>query len=288
MKAFGKVLIALCLLMYTSTVFAADTLTIHLTYKHTLDKDGHSLGFLTICQKFHTPDQQLFREINYDDKRGQIASYTFYFYKDGKLFTEECYNMKDSLVYILKHGYDATGRENEVIRLEPRGGVMKETVKTTYAYGKAGKLHQKKVYFGKTVGSTTSYKYNADGNLLSENLKCKPVSKLNLKTETRVYSYSADKKPEKVGITGQDITGKVFQRSEVYTYDKNGNLSSVSITGNDIPDGLVKTYNYLDGDTISQYKESNTAGLCHLFLQYDYKKHFMERGTQVSYFTSQK
>ncbi len=288
MKASGKVLMAICLLMFASSVFAADTLKIHLTYKHNLDKDGHSLGYLTISQKFYTPEQQLFREVNYNEKTGRIANYTFYFYKEGKLYTEESYNERDSLVNILKHGYDAKGRENEVVRLERLGGGMAETGKTVFTYNKSGKLQQQKVYYGKKAGSTTNYVYNTDGNIQSEILKCKPVSKLNLKTQTRSYSYNTGKKPEKVVITGEDITGKSFQRSEAYAYDKSGNISSISVTGNDMPDGLVKTYIYLDGGMISQYMESNTAGLCHLLLQYDYKKHLMERGTQVSYFAAVK
>jgi hypothetical protein len=284
MKASVKVLLAICLLMFTSSVFAADTLKIHLTYKHNLDKDGHSLGYLTVCQKFYTPEQQLFREVNYNEQSGQIDNYTFYFYKDGKLFTQECYNQKDSLLYILKYNYDGKGRENEVVRFERQGNGIKESGKTVYTYNKTGKLHQQKIYFGQKAGSTTSYVYSKDGNLKSENLKCDPVSKLNVKTQTRSYFYGAGKNPEKVEITGQDLTGKSFQRSEAYIYDNKGNLSSVSITGNDMPDGLIKTFKYLGSGYISSYMESNAAGLCHLMLEYDYKKHFMEKGTQVSYF----
>ena len=86
--------------------------------------------------------------------------------------------------------------------------------------------------------------YNKDGNLQSENRKFKPVSKQNLKAENRSYSYGADKS-WKVSVTGQDLSGKSFQRAEAYSYDEKGNVSSVSITGNDLPDGLVKTYKYL-------------------------------------------
>jgi hypothetical protein len=288
MKTLGKVLIAMCLLMHISSAFAADTIKIHLTYKHNLDKGGHSLGYLTICQKFYTPELQLFREINYDDKSGKMANYTYYFYNNGKLFTEECYNHNDSMIYILKHGYDTKGREKEVARMEPAGGKMGVSGKTVYSYDKAGKLHQKKAYFGKKVGSITTYVYDTDGNLQSENTKCKPVSKLNLKEETRSYSYNSEKKLEKVAVKSLDLTGKSNQRSEAYSYDKNGNVSTVSITGDDMPDGLVKSYEYLDSGVISLYQESNSAGICNLMLQYDYKKHFMEPGTRVSYFASGK
>ncbi len=288
MKVFGKALMALCLLMYISSAIAADTLKIHLTYKHRLDNEGRTQGYVTVSQKFYTPELQLFREIKYNDQSGQIADYTFYFYTDGKLFTEECYSQNDSLMYILKHLYDAAGREKEVVRLEPRNGGLEATGKTVSSYDKAGKLHQQKIYFGKKAGSVISYVYNKDGNLQTENRKFKVVSNQNLKAENRSFSYGADKKMEKVSVTGKDLTGRSFQRSEAYSYDEKGKLASVSITGNDLPDGLVKTYKYLDSGFISLYEESNTAGKYSLILQYDYKKHYMDKGTQVSYFAAGK
>jgi hypothetical protein len=288
MKVFGKALMALCLMMYIPSSIAADTLKIHLTYKHKLDNEGRTQGYVTVSQKFYTPELQLFREIRYNEQSGQISDYTFYFYKDGKLYTEECYSQKDSLMYILKHGYDAEGREKEVVRLEPRSGGLEATGKTVNNFDKTGKLRQQKIYFGKKAGSITSYVYDKDGNLQSENRKFKPVSKQNLKNEKRSYSYSAGMKTDKVSVTGKDLSGKSFQRTKAYSYDEKGNLSSVSITGNDLPDGLVKTYKYLGSGMISLYEESNTAGKYSLILQYDYKKHYMDRGTQVSYFTAGK
>jgi hypothetical protein len=288
MKVFGKALMAICLLIFVSSAFAADTLKINLIYKHRLDNEGRTKGYITISQKFFTPEQQLFREIKYNEQSAQIEDYTFYFYTNGKLFTEECYSAKDSLMYILKHGYDAAGRENLVVRLEPQSGGMAATGKTVTTYDKAGKVHQQKIYFGKKAGSTTSYVYNKDGNLQAETRKFKPVSKQTLKSEKRVYSYSSGNKLDKVLVSGQDLTGKSFQRTETYFYDVKGNISSVSVTGSDLPDGLVKTYKYLDSGFISLYEESNTAGKYSLILQYDYKKHYMDRGTQVSYFAAGK
>lgn len=288
MKVFGKALTALFLLMNISQVSAADTLKIHLTYKHKLDNEGRTQGYVTISQKFYTPELQLFREIKYSEQNGQITEYTFYFYKDGRLFTEECHSQNDSLVYILKHAYDAAGREKEVVRLEPGAGGMVATGKTINTYGKSGKLHQQKVYFGKKSGSVTSYLYNKNGDLQTEVRKFKPISKQNIKSEKRLYTYNAEKKTDKVSVSGKDVSGKSFQRSEAYSYDEKGSLSRVSVTGSDLPDGLVRTYKYLGSGMISLYEESNSAGKFSLILQYDYKKHYMDRGTQVSYFASGK
>ncbi len=51
---------------------------------------------------------------------------------------------------------------------------------------------------------------------------------------------------------------------------------------------LLKHTNTWVRDKISLYEESNTAGKYSLILQYDYKKHYMDRGTQVSYFATGK
>lgn len=288
MKAIKNTLTALCFLMILSSASAADTLKIHLTYKHKLDKEGHTLGYVTVSQKFFTPEQQLFREINYNESSGQITDYTFYFYKDGKLFTEECYNQKDSLMYILKHEYDESGREKAIVRLEPRSGSLVEISKTVNSFDKSGRLLQQKKYFGKKAGSISSFSYDKEGSLQTENHKFKPVSGNHIAAEKRTYIYKSDKKLDKVDVTGKDIKGKSFQRAETYSYDEKGNLSAVSITGSDLPEGLIKTYKYLGPGIISLYEESNAAGIFGLILQYDYKKHFMDRGTQVSYFVDGK
>jgi len=289
MKEIGKALIALYLLVNIPiSVSAADSLKIHLTYKHKLDKEGHTKGRMTVRQKFFTPEQQLFREINYNEVSGQITDYTFYFYKDGKLFTEECYSQKDSLMYILKHEYDATGREKQTVRLEPRAGSLQSSGKTVLSYDKAGKMVQEKKYFGNKAGSLYKRTYDKNGNLLAENRKFKPVSENTLKAEKRTYSYKPDMKVDKVLVTGKDMAGNSFRRDETYAYDDKGNLSTVTVSGNDMPEGLVKTYRYLGSGLLSLYEESNAAGIFSLILQYDYKKHFMDKGTQVSYFDAAK
>src|SRR4030043_1105512 len=88
---------------------AADTIKIHLTYLHQIPDGLHTQGYITINQKFFTPDDTLFREINYDRKTKQISNYIFYFYRDNRLFTEECYNAHDSLLFIRHFEYDVAG-----------------------------------------------------------------------------------------------------------------------------------------------------------------------------------
>jgi hypothetical protein len=267
---------------------AADTLKIHLTYKHKLDEAGRTQGYITINQKFYTPDDVLFREINYNEKNGQIENYIYYFYEGGRISTAECYSHKDSLLYIVKHEYNGTGKEIAELRYEPLNGVPQVMRKTAKSYDKNGRLLSLKEYTGKKLGASIRYKYEIQGLLAQENRKFKPISKQPLKTQAILYSYNPDKTLRQVIHTGKDLSNKTFQESEDFTYNEKGLLSTIKITGTNYPAGLVKTYKYLISGSLSFCQESDAAGKNNKILQYDYKKHYMDRGVQVSYFDKTK
>jgi hypothetical protein len=289
MSSFAKSFPAICFMMLMPLLGnAADTIKIHLTYKHKLDDAGRTQGYSTIKQKFYTPDEILFREINYDEKTGQIASYCFYFYEGNKLNTQEWYNQKDSLLYILKHEYDASGREIRILRNEPAIGSLQIVSSIVKSYDGGGKLIKQKEYKGKKLSIQTDFDYNNSGKLARENLKFKPISQQPLKSETRIYTYNPDESLALITVNGKDKTNKHFQGSEEYSYNEKKQLSSVKVSGTDQPAGMLRTYKYLNTGALSLYQESDAAGKIRLILQYDYKKHFMDRGTQVSYFAPRK
>jgi hypothetical protein len=276
------------LLLVSTVVQAADTLKINLTYKHKLDDAGRTQGYITINQKFYTPDQVLFREINYDEQTSQISNYIFYFYTADKLSTEECYNQKDSLMYILKHEYNEDGKEADIVKFEPVNGSMEVTGRIVKSYDKSGIIVRQKEYIGKKTGISTAYFYDDRGMLIKQKKNFKSASRQTLKNETRMYSYNPDKSVAQVTVAGKDASIGLFQETEDYTYNDKGWLSVIRITGNYHPAGLVKTFKYLNTGALSQYQESDAAGKISLLLQYDYKKHFMDRGAQVSYFAHRK
>ena len=92
-----------------SNTEAADTIKIHLTYKHHINERNQTKGYITVKQQFYTLDDTLFREITYDEVTGQISGYTFYFYKNGRLSSEEHYLENDEAYYALKHVYSPEG-----------------------------------------------------------------------------------------------------------------------------------------------------------------------------------
>jgi YD repeat-containing protein len=281
-----KITLVICVMFQLpSIMWGADTMLINLTYKHKLDNAGRTKGYMTINQQLFTPDGVKFREVNYNESDGQIASYIFYFYENGRISTEECYNSKDSLLYILRHEYNPAGKLSALLRLEPDGKSLKQAGKTIFKYDASGRMTAKKIYAGKTSVSENTWKYAPNGNLLQETSKSKTDA---VKSQKRVPVYGANGKMETAQVTGQLSSGKPFERTETYAYDDAGRVSTITIKGTDLPDGLIKTYRYFPSGSLSLYEESNAANLFSLVLQYDYKKHYMEKGTQISYFDKKK
>jgi hypothetical protein len=283
-QSIRNLLISGVLLVFTLTVGAADTLKINITYKHKLNNAGQTTGFTTINQQFYTPDGILFREISYDDSTSQISGYVFYFYHNGLLNTQEFYNQQDSLQYILKHEYDQAGNEIMLTKLVSGLKVFTVAEKTVNVYDNSRKLLQQSKYFGKHKGMITRYQYGESGLLERELIKFKPIAKSSVKQETKDYSYSSDNRVSQVMITGKDASDKPFQFREEYTFNNKGLLSSLKQTGISNARSGEKVYKYLNSGTISLYEEHDAEGKLTLLLQYDYKKHYMDSGTQVSYY----
>jgi hypothetical protein len=283
MSLFNKVFIlAVLLLTLSMAAGAADTLKIDLIYKHKLDSAGHTSGRTVVHQKFHTADGRLFREISFNENTGQISGYVFYFYRNDRLFTKECYDQKDSLLYILKYDYDEAGNNTVITRLIPGGSGLITAEKTVKEFSTIKEPVQEIVYYGKKAGATTRYLYSAAGLLQQETNKFKPLSKSHNRQLTRQYSYFPDSKVKQLQVSGVDNQGKPFGYSEEYLYDSSGRLSQVKTTGADNESVGRREYSYITGTVISIYKEYNAKGIVTMLLEYDYKKHYMEPGTQVS------
>jgi hypothetical protein len=281
-----KYLLSYLLLMFTLASGAADTLKIQFTYKHKLDNTGHSTGRMAINQKIYTPDGLLFREISYDENTGQMNGYVFYFYRDGRLFTEEYHDPSDNLRYILKHEYDKAGNELQVTRFQPGDKGLVLTEKTVNKYNDSGAVVQQKQYYGRQAGANTVYFYTESGHLSKKTSKFKPVAKSSSKEETRLYSYSPENVLTQVMITGMDAKDKPFQYREEYSYNDKGLVSAVKTIGITNAASGSKVYKYLPGSSVEIYEEYDAEGKITLLLEYDYKKHYMETGSQVSRYES--
>jgi len=280
-----KVFLILILLICTVPVWSADTLKIHLTYKHILNDAGQTRGYKTLVQQFYTPEGQLFREINYNESDGQINNYVFIFYRDGLVYTRECHSSNDSILYIMKYEYDAGGNEISVSKLVP--GADRELISTERwikNYDSDKRIISSKKYYGRKTGMIKSFTYNSRGLLFREKTVYKKSAMAAVRSEIRDYAYTDEGSLSEIIISGKDADGKLYNLKEKFDYNESGLLTSVKHFGNDGTLTIEKSYGYLNSGVPSKYEEFDSTGKKTLLLQYDYKKHYMEKGTQVSYY----
>ena len=281
-KKISILLVLFVLIVASDQLRAADTLKIHLTYKYKVDDNGQAFGYKTIKQQFYTPDDTFFREINYDETTGQISSYIFRFYRNGKLFTEECHDASDNLLYILKHEFDEKGNETVVTKLVPSDKGFSVAEKSVKKYNSAHQVISGKKYFGKKAGMATQYKYDASGTLILEKTVYKQIANADVKQEVRAYSHSENGNIKQINVSGKDNSGKPVQFSQNFAYNDKGWVSSVKQLNADGQPAFEKIYKYLQTGLPLIYEEHDSTGKLTLRIQYDYKKHYMERGIQVS------
>lgn len=282
-KGLSIIVIILMYCVYTDICHGADTIKINLTYKHKLNEKGQTQGSVTVRQEFYTQSNELFRVINYNELGGGIQNYTFLFYKNNKLYTEECYNMKDSLLYILRHEFDANDNDILITRFEAKGKKLFESGKTRNTYGPDHRLVSSTVYFGKKVGSSTQYKYDSNGKLNREKTVNKAVANAPYKQETKIYSHKEDGTLDKISLSITDLSGKTSSFTEIYSI-ANGKTISIKKMNPDGTISLEKVFHYLPSGAPSMYEEHDSQGIIIYLLEYDYRKHYMDKGTQISFY----
>jgi hypothetical protein len=263
---------------------AADTLKIQLTYQHIIPDGKHTKGYITIKQRFFTPDDTLFREINYDTATRQISSYIFYFYRDNHLFTEECYNQHDTLLYIHNYEYDKEGNVMAVLTFERRNDQLTLVRKESNLYKPENRLAQKTtLQDGKKI-QKIRYAYNKSGQLTRESRKDKPLFYNGIRSENITCQYGPDGKLRQLVTLTKSTDHGTFTRKEDYSYNEKGLLSETKVSNDKDELIMTRTLKYLDSGAKSVYQETDRDGLITKLLQYDYKKHYMNKGNQVSSF----
>jgi hypothetical protein len=134
------------------------------------------------------------------------------------------------------------------------------------------------------VAVLIKFSYNKPGLLIREIKTYKPLANRNVKNETREFSYNSVGSISQVLIKGRDSSNKAYQLREEYTYNEKKLLAAVNSYSDQNSPKTERSWKYLDSGVLSIYQESAENGKLVLLLQYDYKKHFMDQGTQISYF----
>ena len=87
-----------------------------------------------------------------------------------------------------------------------------------------------------------------------------------------------------VSVSGIEVSGKAFLSTRSHTYNAEGKLASVKIVSSDSLSSGEIIYKYLPSGEVNFYEERNADGKLIQLLEYTYNKHYMDRGTQVSYY----
>jgi hypothetical protein len=284
-KVIQNLLWLICLTMISSSaVQAADSLKIVQISRHWVDSANKSIKNRVIKQQFHTNNDTLFREINYSETTGQITSYMRCFYKNGNLLTKETFSSKDSLECIVKHEYNQAGDLILLTKLVPERGNLVAKEKTLKTYGTDHKLIAEKKTFEKKTGIITTFTYNTAGLLVTESKKYKKAAKSQFQLESKTYSYSPDNLLLQVKYSAKDNSGRFFNYTEDYSYTENGKIAGIKYSGKDKPPITEKVYRYYNNGLLRVIEDRDAAEKITYLLHYEYKKHFMDRGTEVSYY----
>lgn len=277
-----SLVIGITLVIPVCHMHAADTIKVDFTYKHKINDQHQTYGYVTISQKFHTPDDTILREVRYDETTGQISGYTFYFYRNNRLFSEECYHANDTLDYVLRHQYDDNGNNTLTTRLIRISDRMVRDGRTVRKFNDNKQIIKKKVYIGNKLGANISYVYDDEGKLTIIKGRYKSVYDTSIIQEEKACIYDTADRISNVIVTGKDISDRQYEQREQYEYDDQGMMTRIKIF--DHNDILLKEriFRYHPSGTLSEYHENNSEGKIILLLQYETKKRFMNLGTQRS------
>jgi hypothetical protein len=237
-------------------------------------------------QKTFTLDGRLIREINFDDSTRHIHDYIFYFYKGGKLFTEENYDRNDSLRFIIRHSYNSNGQDEETNKLEWIKGKMKTTGRTVYVYDNNGlTIAMKESGIRKKPFRVTNFIY-ASGNLVQEQSRTLKSSD-NAAERILKYAYGIDGRMNLKMTLEKNISDTSVIQTENYLYNTKGQLKTIEVKD---PQGKLvvsKNYEYYADGSIRNYYEKDEAGKLLLYHTYIIKRHVINLGMQKSYFDKQ-
>jgi hypothetical protein len=279
-----SVFIALAFFLFDNQLFCADTVKIHITTKHHIVDGKYTRGMHISNQKFFTNEGQLFREINYDDSTYQIKSYTFYFYKNGKLFTEETFNNNDSLVNVIKYNYDPSGNMIQKAVFIP--GKDKPVINEIhdFKYNNHNALSSVTVYLKNKKIAQTKYKYDSTGKLIKEQTVKKTLLPDDYSNESKIYIYNDKGLDTEIEIRRRFQNGMEVRLKELRKYDDLNQIlevKTIDANGNQIS---LKIYQYLMPGFLNTYEERDNNNDITYQAHFDYKIHLMEMGIQQSLF----
>lgn len=277
-------ILLLILMVNHAYSLTTDTVLIRLTNLYNTDEGKPSKRKVTIQQQFMTPDERIFREVNLNEETTQIDNYIFFFYKDSLLISKEKYNAGDTLINATRYEYDNKGETVNIIIYKLKNDFLEVSEKTSIAYNDAGDLLTEKCYKDGKLSSIIRFSYDNQGHRIREVHKSRKPYAEGIKSEVKEFRYNDKGKKESMTCSQINAQNELYTYKETYSYDTTGLFITVETTDKENRLLKIHTYKYLPGNYISVEEETNQNGKITRSLRYDYKKHFMETGTQTSIF----
>jgi hypothetical protein len=261
-----------------------DSIKYQNTRVYVIENGNKTEAFHVSNQKtFSAIDDRLIREVNFDDSTTKIQDYTFYFYRNGKLFTEESYSGNDTLIYIIRHEYNDKGLEENVNKLERINGILTATAKTVYVYDSEGQILYKKEFSNKKRPFRVTHYLYSSGNLIREQQKSKKTAD-GIALRIIDYQYAPDGKLKSKSMSEKNTKKVISVYSENHQYNDNGDLKIVEkkdVKGNII---VTRNFEYYANGSLRNYYETDRDGKMLIYYSYIYKYHKINLGNQRSYF----
>lgn len=234
--------------------------------------------------------QQLFnskglplREIFIDKKTLDVSEYVVFFFKNGKMNSEEHFTGKDSLLYAYKYLYNKDGLKILSEKYVFSGTNMTVSAISLFNYKDSLLTREKEITAKKKALSITDYQYNQNQKLVSKKITYKKPFSGGIKEEKTLLNYNKNGLIDQMIITKAKTTGDIDTVKVDYFYNDKNQLAEELYSGEN---GNLhkKIYIYNHQGRLNSYAELDKEGNHLTYHKFDYQSKFMNPGINKSVF----
>lgn len=179
-------------------------------------------------QNSFTLENQLIRQIIFNDSLPQVEKYSFFFYSNNSLISKETYNKNDSIEEITKYKYSTDNKlmEENIYKKEALKLMLYETIRFKYS----DSLVTEKTTFDNKMNWIEKTTYSKNKEFSTEISTFKKTNNARKLKKQSVNTYFNNSRKEKVLITSEYFNKKQDFQSLIYSYDKKDGMDMERIT----------------------------------------------------------
>ena len=203
-------------------------------------------------ENFYTLNNQLIRQIVFNDSLPQIDKFIFLYYSNNNLISKETHNKKDSVEEVIRYKYSVKNNLTEENIYRRQASVLAPFETIRYKYSDS--LVTEKTLFDNKMKMLEKTSYTRNKDFDTETSIFKKASKPNELKNKSVSTYYNKGKKEKSLISSEYINGIKESQTLVYNYDKKDGFDLERITCLNAENDTVqiKELRYKDGKRISE------------------------------------